>query len=81
MDINPMIIIFLGICGVILIWVLFNDLCIKFVERALVGGLMIYGVNLLIPQVAIGINALNITMAGVLGIPGVIMMYTVGYLV
>ncbi|WP_070000660.1 pro-sigmaK processing inhibitor BofA family protein [Cellulosilyticum sp. I15G10I2] len=79
--IHPAILISIGICIVILLWVLLKEKFIQAVVRMIVGGILIYFLNGLLPQYAIGINAISLTCSGILGIPGVAMLYIVGAVV
>ncbi len=79
--IHPAILISIGVCIVILLWVLFKEKFIQVVVRMIVGCIVIYGLNGLLPQYAIGINAISLGCSGILGIPGVAMLYIVGAIV
>lgn len=81
MGINPVILICIGICVMILMWVLFQELFIKLLSRVVIGAIIIYSINEVLPQYAIGINAMTIGCSGVLGIPGVVMVYILGGIV
>ena len=76
--IHPAILICMGICFVFLLWILFKEKFIEAVMRAIVGGVLIYCINSVLPQYAIGLNAMTLSCAGLLGIPGVAMLYIVG---
>ena len=74
-EIHPFIMMCMGICVIALCWILFQEKCIKVTAQAIVGCLVIYCVNQLIPQYAIGINAISIICTGLLGIPGATLLY------
>lgn len=60
---------------IILFWVLFKEKFIQAVIRIMVGGIIIYYINGILPQYAIGINAVSLGCSGILGIPGIAMLY------
>ena len=70
----------IGICTILLFWVLFREKCLEVIARIIVGCIIIYFVNKVVPQYAIGINALSIICSGLLGVPGVGMLYMIGFL-
>ena len=81
-SISPIIMFFIGICVVMLIWILAKDIIMTISIRALVGTLLIIFVNSFIPsQHQIGVNFISILCSGVLGIPGVAMLYLFNYLI
>ncbi|MDF2879099.1 MAG: sigmaK-factor processing regulatory BofA [Clostridia bacterium] len=79
--IHPAILISMGICIIILLWVLFKEKFVEVTARAIVGGVIIYCINGILPQYAIGINAMSLGCSGLLGIPGVAMLYIMGMMV
>ena len=79
--IHPVILISIGICFVILLWVLFKEKFIEALVRMMVGGIIIYCINGMLPQYAIGINSVSLVCSGLLGIPGVAMLYIVSAMV
>lgn len=79
--IHPAILISIGVCFVILAWILFKEKFIEALVRMLVGGMIIYSINGILPQYAIGINGISLVCSGLLGIPGVAMLYLVGAIV
>ncbi len=81
LGIHPAILISIGICFVILAWVLFKEKCIEALTRMVVGGIIIYCLNGVMPQYAVGINGMSLICSGILGIPGVAMLYIVGAIV
>lgn len=79
--IHPAILICMGICFMILLWVLLKEKFIEGIARMIVGGILIYCINSMLPQYAIGINLISLGCSGVLGIPGVAMLYIVNTIV
>ena len=79
--IHPAILICIGICVVTLLWILLKEKFIEIIVRAIVGGILIYCINNVLPEYAIGVNALTLSCSGILGIPGVAMLYIVGAVV
>jgi inhibitor of the pro-sigma K processing machinery len=71
----------MGICFMLLLWILLKEKFIEGIARMIVGGILIYTINSLLPQYAIGINLISLGCSGVLGIPGVAMLYIVGIMV
>ncbi|PHV70034.1 hypothetical protein CS063_12885 [Sporanaerobium hydrogeniformans] len=79
--IHPFIALCMGICLIVLCFILFEEKCIKVVAQAIVGCLVIYCINQIVPQYAIGINAVSIACGGLLGVPGVTLLYILNSLV
>ncbi|MGL4361721.1 MAG: pro-sigmaK processing inhibitor BofA family protein [Cellulosilyticaceae bacterium] len=75
-SIHPVILMSLGICGILLIYVLFEQHVGKFIRRGIIGGISIVIIDLFIPSlVAVGLNIYTIGVACFLGIPGVLILY------
>lgn len=59
------------------------ELIINFVLRGILGMLMIYFVNLFfsarIPEIEMGYNLLTFCTTGVLGVPGILMLYGINF--
>jgi len=79
--IHPAILICMGICFMILLWVLLKEKFIEGILRMIVGGILIYCINSVLPQYALGINGISLGCSGVLGIPGVAMLYIVNAII
>lgn len=81
-SISPIIMFFIGVCVIMLIWILARDVIMTISIRSLVGTLLIIFINSFMPmQQQIGINFLSILCSGVLGVPGVVMLYLFDYLI
>ena len=77
MDIQVIMIAGVSIGIVLLVWFLCRDFICKLIERILLGVILMFMINWLIPQYAIGFNWLTMGCAGVLGVPGVMTLYVV----
>ena len=69
--------VFIGICILILIGLLFKKQLVDFLINGITGVVIIYCINGLLPIYAIGINYVTIGIATLLGIPGIITVYIV----
>lgn len=78
---HPVIMLLMGICLLILIWSLFQDVIIKLVLRGIIGGILIVVINTMCPEYAIGINEWTVGCSGILGIPGLITLYALKLLI
>ncbi len=65
------------VCILMLIWSIWKKEVLTLIVKVGVGMIIIWTVNLLFPTIAIGINAITIGVAGILGIPGIIMLYII----
>lgn len=72
---NPIIFIGIGICMILLLWVLFKEAMLNIIGRVVIGGVIIYFANQLFPQYTVGFNEISMVCAGVLGVPGIVMLY------
>lgn len=81
MGVHPILLISLGICILFLLLVLFQEKLISFLIRGILGGLLIYAINLLFPEYAIGINFFTLGCSGLLGIPGIATLYIVAWFI
>ena len=70
----------IGICSLILIYVLFKKQVNYLIYNMTIGLLIIYCVNALVPSIAIGLNGLTLVTSSLLGIPGVAAIYLVSYI-
>lgn len=77
-NIHPAILMGIGICLVMLLWILLKEKFIQAIMRVILGIIIIYYLNALLPQYAIGLNIVSLSCSGMLGIPGVAMLYLVG---
>jgi pro-sigmaK processing inhibitor BofA len=81
-SVDPIIMIFIGICIIMLFWVLAKDMIMTIIIRSIVGILLIIFINSFVPvQQQVGINFISILCSGALGIPGVVMLYILNYLI
>ncbi len=71
------IFICIGICIVILVWILFGKQLFNLLVNGVAGFIVIYCINGLLPAYAIGVNILTMGIATLLGIPGVITLYII----
>lgn len=74
---EQVIIAFILVCLVMLFWSLWKKQLITITIKVVVGMGMISLVNLILPTMAIGINGLTAGVTGILGIPGIIMLYLI----
>ncbi|MHC1749106.1 MAG: pro-sigmaK processing inhibitor BofA family protein [Cellulosilyticaceae bacterium] len=75
---NIIIIAAILVCVIMLCWVLWGRQILTIIGRMLLGGVVIWGVNMLVPiGMKIGINFISLACAGALGLPGVAMLYIV----
>lgn len=65
------------VCVLMLIWSIWKKELLTFVVKIGVGMIIIWTTNLIFPTVAIGINAITVGVVGILGIPGIIMLYII----
>ncbi len=81
MDIQQMISVGIGVSIILLFWFLCRDFICKIIERVFLGLMLIFVVNIMIPQYAVGFNWITIGCAGALGVPGVTTLYIVNALI
>lgn len=74
---QQVIIGFILVCIVMLIWSIWKKELLTIVIKTAVGMGLIWIINVLIPTLAIGINLITVGVAGILGIPGIIMLYII----
>lgn len=74
---QQVIIIFLLICGLMLVWSLWKKQLITVIIKFIIGIGILWIINIFLPTIAIGINFLTIGIVGILGIPGIIMLYII----
>ena len=74
---EQVIIAFIFVCIVMLFWILWKRQVITIILKIIIGVGIIWAVNLLIPAKAIGINGVTAGVSGILGIPGIIMLYVI----
>lgn len=80
-SVHPIILVCIGLCTVMLICAMGKRFLVDFFGKMLVGLALILGINLIVPETfAIGINIITMVCAGILGIPGVIMLYLISFL-
>ena len=65
------------ICALMLIWSIWKKEVLTLIVKIGVGMIIIWIVNIIFPTIAIGINAITIGVAGILGVPGIIMLYII----
>lgn len=76
----------MGACGLVMCLLLFSKqfkLLLKFVVRGLVGLCAVFLTNMTIGGVigcAVGINVINASVIGILGVPGFLLLYVVSLL-
>lgn len=74
---EQVIIAFIFVCVVMLFWSLWKRQVLTIIIKVIIGMAIIWGVNLLIPSRAIGINGITAGISGILGIPGIVMLYII----
>lgn len=72
---QQVIIGFILLCIVMLIWSIWKKELLTIVIKTMVGMGIIWLVNRFIPALAIGINVITVGITGILGLPGIIMLY------
>ena len=60
-----------------LFWSLWKRQVLTIIVKVVVGMAIIWGVNLLLPTIAVGMNGITAGVTGILGIPGIIMLYVI----
>lgn len=65
------------VCALMLIWSIWKKELLTLALKVVLGMIIIGITNYLIPTIAIGINAITVGTIGILGIPGVIMLYII----
>lgn len=74
---EQVIIAFILVCVVMLFWSLWKRQVLTIIIKVIIGMAIIWGVNWLLPSRAIGINAITAGISGILGIPGIVMLYVI----
>lgn len=65
------------VCALMLVWSIWKKELLALIVKVGVGLIIIWTTNLLVPAIAIGINAITLGVVGILGIPGIIMLYMI----
>ncbi|MGL4343812.1 MAG: hypothetical protein ACRCTE_01305 [Cellulosilyticaceae bacterium] len=79
--IHPAILGGLGICILLLVWIIWEEKVTRMIIRGISGILLIAVGNLIVPaSMVLEWNVLHIAMALLLGIPGGILMFFVHYI-
>ena len=65
------------VCVFMLIWSIWKKQLLTLTAKVGVGMVIIWITNLLLPTIAIGMNAITLGIVGILGIPGIIMLYII----
>lgn len=74
---EQVIIGFIIVCVIMLFWSIWKRQLLTIIIK-IVGGMAVIGVvNMLFPAIAIGINGLTAGITGILGIPGIVMLYII----
>ena len=74
---EQVIIGFILVCVIMLFWSLWKRQLVTIIIKMIMGMAIIGAVNLILPTIAIGINGLTVGVTGILGIPGIIMLYVI----
>lgn len=81
-NIHPIILICIGLCTLMLICAMGKEFLLTFIGKILIGIVMILVMNRILPEtLSVGINLITMLCAGMLGIPGVIMLYLINFLI
>ncbi|HHX62709.1 MAG TPA: hypothetical protein GX707_18640 [Epulopiscium sp.] len=67
----------IAVCVLMLVWSIWKKELCTIIVKIGVGIIIIWTANLLLPAIAIGINAITLGIVGILGIPGIIMLYII----
>lgn len=65
------------VCAIMLVWSLWKKQLLTLIVKLGIGMIIIWTTNLLVPTIAIGINAITLGIVGILGVPGIIMLYII----
>jgi len=60
-----------------LFWSLWKRQLLTIIIKMIIGMAAIGVINLILPTIAIGINGVTVGVTGILGIPGIIMLYVI----
>ena len=74
---EQVIIAFILVCLVMLFWSLWKRQVVTIIIKVVAGMGIIWVVNLILPTIAIGMNWITVGVTGILGIPGIIMLYII----
>ncbi len=65
------------VCALMLIWSIWKKELLTLIVKIGVGMIIIWTTNLILPTIALGINGITVGVVGILGIPGIIMLYII----
>ena len=65
------------VCLIMLVWSIWKKQLLTMTIKVILGLGIVWITNLLLPNIAIGINAVTAGVVGILGIPGIIMLYII----
>ena len=65
------------VCVLMLIWSIWKKELLTLIVKIGVGMIIIWTTNLILPTIALGINGITVGVVGILGIPGIIMLYII----
>lgn len=74
---EQVIIVFILVCLIMLFWSLWKRQVVTIIIKVVAGMGIIWAINLLLPTIAIGMNGITAGVTGILGIPGIIMLYII----
>lgn len=77
MSSQQIIIVLIIACMIMLLWSLWKKELLGIICKVIIGTGIIWVINLIFPTIAIGINGITAAIIGVLGIPGLIMLYLI----
>lgn len=77
---QQVIIALIFVCILMLIWSVWRKQLLTIIIKVVVGMGIVWLVNLLFPFIAIGLNGITAGVIGILGLPGIIMLYVINAL-
>lgn len=79
--IHPVILGCIGFCLLLLVGVMGRQTILNMVKRIVIGICCIIAINLLLPETfRVGVNLLTMGCTSLLGMPGVVMLYLIGFI-
>ncbi len=72
---QEVIIGFIIVCVIMLFWSIWKRQLLTMLIKMTVGMVIIGIINMIFPTIAIGMNVLTAGVTGILGIPGIVMLY------
>lgn len=74
---QQVIIALIFVCGLMLVWSVWRKQLFTIITKVIIGMGIIWGLNLILPAIAVGMNGITAGIVAILGIPGIIMLYVI----